>query len=201
MSAEFAYLEDGEFNELLRLQRLYYREARKCEKARAYLPGCAMLGAALEAGLIAMMHCFAEEVVECGSLPLAKGDIKPLLEWKLAELLRIAKKLGWLPAGLQLGQAWDTKHANIGDHAEVVRILRNLVHPASYLAEHTGKRVTSRHLSHSFEVLDATRKHLLRKLNASIRVALEAEVAPSKRMELARQSSRATMSPRRVAHS
>jgi hypothetical protein len=178
VSTTFADLKEDQFNELLRLVRLYHREARKCEKVKAYLPGCVMLGATLEAGLIAMMHCFAEEVAACESLPREKVAMKPLLKWKLAERLRIAKKLDWLPAGLQLDQAWDAKRAKIGDHAEVIRMLRNLVHPAAYLTEHTAKRVTSRHLSHAFEALDVATLHLLRKLHTSIGAALEQKEVP-----------------------
>ena len=160
---------------MLRLQRLYHREARKCEKAKAYLAGCVMLGAALEAGLVAMVHCFPDEAARAEGVPHVKGEVKPLLQWTLAELLRVAKNVGWLPAGLQLAEAWDHKRAHIGDHAEVVRVLRNLVHPASFLSEHSGKRITSRHLAHAFEVLEVAQDHLHHKLIESLRTTIEAE--------------------------
>src|SRR5262245_16824194 len=118
--ASFADLDEAQFGEILRLQRFYHRESQKCEAAKAYLSGCVMLGAALEAGLLAMAHCFAEEVASCKGVPRAKrhGVVKPLLKWKLSELLRVAKTLGWLPASLELDQEWNHQTADIGDHAE-----------------------------------------------------------------------------------
>ena len=169
LAKSFAALQDAEFEEMLRLQRLYFREASKCEEAKAFLPGCVMLAAALEAALIAMVHCFADEVAGCKTAPHVNGAVKPVLKWRLVELLRVAKTLGWLPAGLRLEEAWQQKRASIGDHAEVLRILRNLVHPAAYVAEHDGKRVISKHLAHAFQVLDIASKHLLARLNSSLR--------------------------------
>lgn len=175
MTASFAELTEAEFREIMRLQRVYHREALTCEAAKAYLAGCVMLGAALEAALIGMVHCFPDEVAQVGSAPRVAGQLKPLLRWSLAELLRVAKALRWLPSGLQLGQPWNQRRAHIGDHAEVVRMLRNLVHTASYLSEHSGQRVTSKHLAHAFEVLEVAHNHLHHNLIEALRGHLDAE--------------------------
>lgn len=175
MTTGFAHLTEAEFNEIMRLQRLYHREARKGEAAKAYLAGCVMLGAALEAGLIGMVHCFPDEVARVEGAPRMAGELKPLLRWSLAELLRVAKTLGWLPSGLQLGEPWDQRRAHVGDHAEVVRMLRNFVHPASYLSEHSGKRVTSKHFVHAFEVLEVAQNHLHHNLIEALRATIEAQ--------------------------
>jgi len=43
----FDTLSDDDAKELYRLSRFYWREARRCEKAGAYLAGCVVLGSAL----------------------------------------------------------------------------------------------------------------------------------------------------------
>ena len=178
MEAQLEVLDDAEFNEVLRLQRLYYGQALKCEAAKAYLAGCVMLGAALEAALIAMVCCYPDEATACRGLPHQKGSIKPLRQWRLAELLSIAKQLSWLPAGLQLDESWSSKRAKIGDYAEVVRMLRNMVHPIAYLTEHRGRRVTSKHLANSFHILEAAvHGHLVAKVHASLRRKMQEEGA------------------------
>jgi hypothetical protein len=55
-------LNKEEFKKLLRLCRLYRREAEKCMEARSYLAGCIMIGAALEADLILMCDCYSDEI-------------------------------------------------------------------------------------------------------------------------------------------
>ena len=65
----FADLDDREYEELLRLTKVYGRQARRCRKAKAYLAGCVMLGAVLEGDLIAMMHLFADDVAAFVSPP------------------------------------------------------------------------------------------------------------------------------------
>jgi hypothetical protein len=55
----FATLTMEQEQELYRLNRLYWREARKSERAKAYLAGCVMLGSALETMLILMINCYS----------------------------------------------------------------------------------------------------------------------------------------------
>ena len=55
-------LKEELFQELLRICRLYHREAQRCMEAKSYLAGCVMIGAALEADLIAMCHFYSEEI-------------------------------------------------------------------------------------------------------------------------------------------
>jgi hypothetical protein len=45
-------LTEDEEKELWRVNRFYWREAERCEEAKAYLAGCVMLGSALENILI-----------------------------------------------------------------------------------------------------------------------------------------------------
>jgi hypothetical protein len=165
-------LEDAELKELLRLLRFYNREAGKCEAGKAFLAGCIMLGAVLETMLILVIHCYADDVLGCSGLPRKKGQVKPLLDWKLIELLRVAKELGWLPSRLRLDEAWNARQAQIGDYAEALRQLRNVVHPGGYLEELRGRRMTQQYLAGSFHILEAARQHLLEVLNASLYKAM-----------------------------
>jgi hypothetical protein len=135
-----APLTDDEQKELWRLQRFYWKEAIRCEHAKAYLAGCVMLGSALETILILMIDVHSEEAEKTGKVPTHKGTPKPLLNWELVELLRVVKAAGWLPTALNMNDDWNWRKAKVGDYAEVVRMMRNLAHPARYLKDHTGRR-------------------------------------------------------------
>lgn len=184
-----ATLTDEEAKELYRLHRLYYREARKCETAKAYLAGCVLLGSALETMLMLMVNVFPEEAEETGNVPQGKHDVKPLREWRFVELLRVVKAAGWLPAGLDVDKGeWNGRKARIGDWAEVARMVRNLVHPARYMADHPGGRSTLSRLRWQFEVVDLCRDWLLAHVRRSLRVQMEAEGLLSARKSRATRS-------------
>lgn len=166
MTEDFARLDDSQFNELLRIGTFYYCEARKCNDVRAWAAGCVMLGAALEADLMAMSAIYRNDVAACDKLPGRKrGSVKPLLKWNLGELLDVAKELDWLPVDESLGS--DPKDWLIGTHAQVIRILRNLIHPGRYLKDFPGYRITEDELTASFKVLDGVHMHLSAALNPS----------------------------------
>ena len=161
-------LQDDEEKEFYRLSRFYWKEAVRCEEAKAYLAGCVMLGSALEALLILMVNCYPEESAATGQLPKKNGKTKPLLDWDLSALLRVAKAAGWLPTGLALGEGWSQKKARIGDYAEVVRMVRNLAHPARYREDHFRSRVTQKYLQRQFEVVLLCRDWLLDRNNKAL---------------------------------
>ena len=76
-------LNDEEEKELWRLSRLYWQEALRCERTKAYLAGCVILGSALETLLILMINCFSDEAEHTGKIPLHKGKPKPCsTEWR-----------------------------------------------------------------------------------------------------------------------
>lgn len=171
----FTTLSEDEEKELYRLQRLYWREALRCEEAKAYLAGCVMLGSALETLLILMINCHADEADGTGKIPIVRGKPKPLLKWKFIELLRVAKAANWLPSQLDLNDDWNSRKARIGDYAEVVRMVRNLVHPASYAEEHYRSRVTAKHLKWQFDVVLHCRDWLSARNNQSLLEHMKAE--------------------------
>jgi hypothetical protein len=171
----FTTLTDEEEKELNRLSRFYWQEALRCEKAKAQLAGCVMLGSALETLLILTINCYSDEADLTGKVPTVKGKPKPLLNWKYIELLRVAKAANWLPSALDLEDEWSGRKARIGDYAEVVRMVRNLAHPACYVADHYRSRVTRKYLQRQFEVVLLCRDWLAERNNKSLREHMKAE--------------------------
>jgi hypothetical protein len=167
-------LTDEEERELHRLSRFYWQEALRCERAKAYLAGCVMLGSALESYLILMVNCYSDEAEDTEKLPKRGGKPKPLLDWTFADLLTVARAAKWLSPGLNLGDDWNTKKAKIGDYAEVVRKVRNLAHPARYSADHCNRRVTSKYLQRQFEIVLACRDWLADRNNKALLEHMEA---------------------------
>lgn len=172
-------LPEDSFSELLRIIGVYHREARRCRDSKAYLAGCVMAGAALEALLLAMVSMYGDELPD-HLIPRPKGKAKRLLKWTLAEMIRAARSASWLPSGLELDARWDGRRAQIGDYAEVLHQIRNLVHAARYLQDHSPRRVTRKYLQQSLEILDASRSHLEAKVHESLRKDMELEAHVSK---------------------
>jgi hypothetical protein len=171
----FKTLTEDEEKELWRLNRFYWKEAERCEKAKAYLAGCVMLGSALENILILMISLYDTDAERTGKVPKKNAKPKPLLKWDLAELIAVAKAAGWLPAGLKLHEDWNSKKARVGDYAEVARMMRNLAHPARYLSDHPRGRVTKRFLQRQFEIVLACRDWLAAHNNRELLKAIKEE--------------------------
>jgi hypothetical protein len=149
-------LDEAQERELFRLWNYYLAEARRCEKAEAYLAGCTMVAAALEAMLMLMVNAHSDVVEKMKECPKYIGGIKPLIDWNLGQLLAVAKAAHWLPSTLNpQTDEWSDGKARIGDYAEISRLVRNLIHAGNYVKNHPRKRVTARYLAAQFEILDA----------------------------------------------
>ena len=159
--------------ELQRLFRMYRRESSRCVKSGANLAACIMSGAALEVLLMLAVSVFSDEAAATGQLPKKKNAPKPLLDWNLGELLLVAKAAGWLPAGLSLTDKWDHRKAKLGDYSEVVRMIRNLLHPARYIEDNFKKRITKKHPQFCREILSLVTDTLLSKIGKSIDLELD----------------------------
>jgi hypothetical protein len=166
---------ENQEKELWRLYRFYWKEAHRCEAAKAYLAGCVMLGSALENLLILMISAHSEEIEKIETYPKKQNQPKPLLSWTLVELLKAAKDANWLPHHLQPGEKWNSRKAKIGDYAEVVRMVRNLLHPARYLKDHQKSKITNKYLQRQFEVVLACRNWLLAHNNEVLMKTMEAK--------------------------
>lgn len=161
---------------LLSIIEGYQKEAQKCRRADAYLAGCVMLGAALEASLLAMAKCYPDEVKGTKTYSL-KND-PDLDKWNLIDHLKVARELDWIPSKLPLDKiARESgidpdealKNGDLGYFADVVREIRDMLHPGRYLRLWSGVRVTKKFLETSYEVVDLVRESLLKKLEDSIR--------------------------------
>jgi hypothetical protein len=168
-------LTDEQYDDLFRVIQLYNREARRCRAGGAPLAGCVMIGAAVEATLLAMANCYSDEVLASEVKPTRKGAPKPLIDWSLAQLLRVAKDLNWLPSQLALEEEFDGDRAEIGDYVEILRMVRNLVHPARHIVDLPRGAITKRYLSLAFDVLDAAEDFLSEKVYGSLRTVLDEE--------------------------
>jgi hypothetical protein len=128
-----------------------------------------MAGAELETALLIMVNAYPDEAEATNRLPQHNKRTKPLVKWELVDLLRVAKAANWLPSGLEYGEDdWDNKKAMIGDHAEVLREMRNLAHPARYMEDHYKKRVTSKHLEWVLNVINFSSKSLYARIEKSL---------------------------------
>lgn len=135
-----------------------------------------MEGAALEAVLLAVANCFPDEALTSAAAPRRKdGTVKPLAEWSLADLVNVAKERAWLPTGLSPDENGDSAKWHIGDYADALRQLRNLVHPIRYAMDMPRKRITERYLESAFEIVDVVVQHLEKKLHDSLKEALYKE--------------------------
>jgi hypothetical protein len=93
-------------------------------------------------GLRGRMPKLSGDELESSAVATAKDKAKPLFDWTLADILRAAKSANWLPAGLDPGADWNTKLAHIGDYADVLRQIRNLIHDSRYLQDRSPSRIT-----------------------------------------------------------
>lgn len=159
--------------ETYRLIKLYRREASRCHEGKAYLAGCIMLGSALEATLLVFLHAYTDQATIFVKTHRNQLADKPLIRWSLAEMLDVAKNLGWLPSGLSLEEKWLKKYAQIGDYAEVVREIRNLVHPACYSKTFHRKRATKRYFDWVSDILAAAIDYLASFNNECLRRHME----------------------------
>jgi hypothetical protein len=161
-------LSEDDYNELLRLSRAYRREASRCQTSKSYLAGCAVVAAALEALLLAMIHIYGDEVESAGLVVKTNGRPKQLLKWKLHEMIDVAAKMNWLPLTAKGGKG-------IGTYAHQVRQIRNLLHPARYLQDHSASRITARYLKNCVEIVDSANDWLGTKVDASLIKTMQEE--------------------------
>jgi hypothetical protein len=168
-------LKENDYNEVLRLSRLYNRQAKICYENKAYLASCILIGAALESILLAFVNCYPRQARKSKFAPQKHGQIKPFSEWTFNNLLSVVKERGWLPSGLSKDDEWDDAKAKIGDYAELIRQTRNFVHPIRYAIDYPNRRITRKKIDALFDILYSANDYL----NAKITTSLKASIAKS----------------------
>ena len=119
----------------------YHEQAGKSLNAGAPLASCVMLGATVEAVLTVVTCLLYDDAVKTGKAPKQGEKTKDLLDWSFYELLDVAKAANWLPKRLTLDKRLDRAHVKTVP-TDTIRKVRNLVHPARYLKERSGKEYT-----------------------------------------------------------
>ena len=116
-------------------------EARRCAGAGAYLAASVMIGAALEAVLLATLLEFgADELRAAGYWPTTKKGAPARggpESWGLRELIEAA----WLAGWLDIYEHFELDGEN---DAQVIRALRNYVHPERFVADESAKHIFTR---------------------------------------------------------
>ena len=153
----------------------YEKQVEKCEKAGAYLAGSIMLGALLEAFLLQMALVYPDEV-KAAQIYHGK-KVKSLEKWSLFDLLKLAIELKWIPTHMQIDRIFRASGIEMnlkqskGDlayMADVVREIRDMVHPGRYLRRWEGRRIAERHYRFCFRVTNLVRDSISDKIIASV---------------------------------
>jgi hypothetical protein len=156
------------YDTLLSLITRYHSEAEKAAKARAYYGACVLIGSALEGSLLAMCTIRAKDVEQyvAGLAPKQRPP-KAAQNWVLNQLLAVAAALQWLPAR-------PNKHSRtrLAEWAQLIRELRNLVHPGKHIREYPRVSLGRQHWSDAKAVFDLVNDSLLDLVHADLRTEM-----------------------------
>lgn len=166
--------ENKRFERLVQIVSFYRSEAERCRKTKSFFAGSIMLGAELEGLLLAMVELYSAEVQRS---PLTKEICKEYdgrgkksyYDWDLFGLLRIAKDMGWLPSG----DGSTEEKAGIGDYAEIVRRIRNFIHPGFWAREYPEVNIEREDFENYLEVLEIARDWLRAKVERSLKEEID----------------------------
>jgi len=156
----------NKFLALNKALNVYRREADKCEQCRAFLAGCMLQGALLEACLTLMALVYREEVSKTNAFQAVKKRVEKnwkrhvrwLRDFDPRDLEKIAIELSWC-SGLE-------------HELKSLRDVRNLIHPGKY-ADEIGKRkaVNNRYYQSQYKRLLRITDKLYDKLIQSLTIA------------------------------
>jgi hypothetical protein len=162
----------GEIGSLMVAMSHYSLEADRYETAEAHLASCIMLSAAIEEQLTICMSLLSDEAEAALKRGQQAGKIKKsrkltnLLRWDLGDLLLVADEAGWLPKRLERFPF--PRPPQDGDpplSADLVRVLRNLVHPGNLIRERNCQPVTQAELDLLHETCFSIYAYLAQKLS------------------------------------
>jgi hypothetical protein len=147
----------------------YRREARKCEKAHAYLSASIMQAAALEASLQAMCFLYPADIKKTPVYQRKRFKSRryKAFDFSFSQLINIAGEADWFPNKIiTLGR----KQTTMRELAHEVRNIRNLVHPGKWARELKSTEKVNRKLYESvYEICDVATSSLLERIYKSMR--------------------------------
>ena len=118
--------------QLSALQRQFEAEAEICAKSRAYHAATVMIGSAMEATLL--FACLNRCDAALNARNRLPDDKRPNStnpkHWRLHELVMVADEAGWLP-DFEVAEGTILSRRLL----DMMRYLRNLVHPARHLSD------------------------------------------------------------------
>jgi hypothetical protein len=149
-----------DFGLLLKLANHWEVEALRCAETRAFYAACILAGASIEAMLLATCDLLPDEVIEAASKLKIRA---PIERWGLAELLKVAKAAGWLGTNRK-----DFSAPDILEVTDLVRRLRNLLHPGNHLSELKQVPLRRSAFRVAWYTIDAVRERLANKLGIEL---------------------------------
>ena len=160
-------LSDSRFERAHLLASRYEAESRRCAKAGAFLGAAILVAAALEASILCMCSLYKPEVVAY-LRRLRKRPSRQLTRWGLHDCLRVATGVGWLPARVgRRGSRWTP--------FQLVRRLRNLVHPGVAVRQQTRLYVGRRRWETTRQLFVDATDHLYLRIEVDLRRAMRRE--------------------------
>ena len=148
------------YNALMRLMELYDREAQRSLKAKAYHAACVFRAALLESVMLAICSIYADELDQ---EEILAGKPTELINWNLGQLIAATTRAGWLPKRR-------TKYSRrkIGEWVDIVRKIRNTLHPGNYLRNRPHIRISRYDYDVIDEVVSAAMEHLGAKVEGDL---------------------------------
>ena len=140
-------------------------ESKRCAKAKAYYAACVLQAAAFEGLLLAMCDGLLDEVeMYVLKLPSHERPKGRMEKWSLDQLIKIAYGLKWLPSRHHIKGKRKT-----GDHVQLVKELRNVIHPGKHIRDNPNVHLRERHYSDSYTIVRQATGHLWQKFKADFK--------------------------------
>lgn len=165
-----------DYNFLLKLSKMYDKEAVKCKRNGEILASCVMYAASMEASILAIALVYDEDLERTRTY--RKRHEPDLRKWELITLLDLARELKWIPSKLPLGHIARTsgvgwgeaaKRGDVGYYADAVREIRDLIHPGRYVRLWPGVKITREHVATVEEAVEVVHGCLEKKVHDSLR--------------------------------
>ena len=154
----------SDIDHVIDIQMQFEAEAEACAECGAYYAATTMIGSAIEALLLSACLKNNKKASVAWSL-LPKQDRpknKDPMEWRLADLILIAEAAGWLPKFEKID---DDNLLLIRLQLNLMRCLRNLIHPSLNLSDRLGPNMKSMY-SNALATYVLMKSHL-KKINVS----------------------------------